>query len=95
MAKEPKHIKQKQYCNTFNKDRKKKKKKRGWHYANAQLKELTSRVPLVVEVSVGSRLVSYTLPAAVVLTMCSCGSQALEDGVELKGVKKDSGSWCL
>lgn len=49
---------------------------------------------MVVEVSVGSRLVSYTLPAAEVLTMCSCGSQALEEGVELKGVKKDSGSWC-
>ena len=52
MAKTPKHIKQKQYCNIFNKD-KKKKKKRGWQYANAQLKELTSRVPMVVEVSCG------------------------------------------
>ena len=39
---------------------------------------------MVVEVSVGSRLVSYTLPAAEVLTMCSCGSQALEEGVAHK-----------
>ena len=66
-----------------------------WPWYCSKLLSVTSRVPLVVEVSVGSRLVSYTLPAAVVLTMCSCGSQALEDGVELKGVKKDSGSWCL
>ena len=50
---------------------------------------------MVLEVSVGSRLVSCTLPAAGVFTVCSCGSQALEEGVELKGVKKHSGSWCL